>query len=361
VSVISPQGAARLVELTPLALRPSWMHAAWEFADDASRVATELTDASSRMLVKPGTFSGQGEATGLVRAAGEVGTGSVKRTIDLADTGLVSIRHAELVVPDAAQGRGFGRAFTDRAFARYALAGVDEVRLEAGKSMGQYAWAKQGFEQVVPASLTAAQAVHKRATDAANLVRLAHKQHRITAQQFAQLEPRLIRSDGSLPADPIRSFADVADTPWGREILEGRNWHGRRAVESGPWWSAGRDAGDGVAQLRSHADAVATSANGMLDSLPMELDPRRFGPRLEQATGLRVSADDTYTAVNLDRGESPAAMTLYRLGDGSAKVDLRLKAGTTEPLEGTVLTWAESDARDRLIAGARELGVLAPS
>ncbi|GAA2666792.1 WXG100-like domain-containing protein [Actinoplanes palleronii] len=73
--------------------------------------------------------------------------GAIDRRIGVdRNTGGIEVQHLRFDVKPEYQNLGFGRAFNDHMEGWYVESGVDRIVLQAGKSVGGYAWARAGYD-----------------------------------------------------------------------------------------------------------------------------------------------------------------------------------------------------------------------
>lgn len=362
----------------PEAMQPKWLMETWSGAHGTRSLRAMPDGAQSTLHLSPASITGSGSVGGIVRGAGGE-AGSFSREVTLERNGRLNVYHAFLALEESAQGSGFARSFNDRAFARYAEAGVDDVTVSAALSVGGYAWARQGFELVSTGSTPTEQAL-SRARSLRGLVTNAHAHGRISGAELARLRPRLLPDDDKLRPDTLSSIQELAAMPEiGRKVLLRNSWSGIREIEATRnWWSpagsaAARDASLGPAYLRGADDVpagvrdAAAAANSLL---PRPFDTRLAVATLERQTlphGIRLKATASTTidqvhgstpgitsnvrATTGGRGDPRAGAVEIRTGidaDGSTSSSLRIEA-PDEPARRAL----KRAAHDAL----RELGV----
>jgi hypothetical protein len=220
--------------------------------------------------------------------------GDFTRTAQLHENGWLEIHHDYLSLGQQYQGTGFARAFNDRAFERYAKAGVHDVTIYAALSVGGYAWARQGFE-LLASGASAAEKAGSRATRIARMVDEAHVEGRISKREYERLQPRLLRPGSTMQRDTLTSVQELAAIPEiGRKALLGASWDGARHIDATkPWWTTSRaaksQAHEGTVQLRgagtmeeSQAAHAALGAS-IREALPPALEPSRVNAAFTQA------------------------------------------------------------------------------
>lgn len=326
----------------PDALRPSWAAETWSGRHGANALEAVVDRTDSAVKVERTHLTGETKTRGILRD--DVHSyGTFERQVLLESSGRLSVEHALLKVAPNQQRLGFAQGFNDRAFARYAAAGVDEVRVHAALTMGGYAWARAGFELVVKprtAGPMAEQIARGRAIT--ELVDAAAHQRRITSAEARTLVPRLVTGD-SLPAHALTSIADLAAVPdLGRRILAGAGWHGARPIEhTNPWWaSGGTQARSGVGEVARAASADA--AQRVAATLPAAVDPVRAAAALSDALAASRALGEPTGDVR--------SSTWVRLGDGDRvkRVSMQLNARTEQ--HGWVGLTTTLDGKGRLTA-----------
>ncbi|MCZ4497275.1 MAG: hypothetical protein JWM25_1860, partial [Thermoleophilia bacterium] len=238
MTAISQAAIKRVVTDIPDAMRPSWLKETWSGEHGTGGLRARVNSASSSLELTPNGMSGRSAASGSV-LEGESRVGRFNRDQTLHASGRLEVHHSLMTIDSSRQGTGYARSFNDRAFARYAEAGVDDVTIDAALSMGGYAWARQGFELVGNGADEVARATNR----AEKLTRLVDRSRsKIDDAAYAELEPRLYRG-GELRPDTLTSVQELAAMPVGRSVLVGNSWSGIRPIERANTWWAGRAPG----------------------------------------------------------------------------------------------------------------------
>lgn len=345
---ILPAELARVAREVPDALRPSWLTETWSGVHGAGGLRAEVDDVHAKLLLTPRGLSGSSSASGVVHDGGrEVGTFTRDQTLH--PEGRLEVHHSYLKLDGSAQGSGFARAFNDRAFARYAEAGVDDVTILAALSVGGYAWARQGFE-LIGTGATAGEQLVSRARILTDLVERGRSSGKITADQYAALAPRLY-GGGPLPSDALTSVQELAAMPEvGKAVLLGRSWEGIRPIErTRSWWadsapagvSAARDGVDYLTRPDLVASASAAAARRIASTLPRAFDPAASGASFTRALA-HVGGG---AVVDAERG----AVTQLRLVEGDAVSELRGHTALTTQDGASIVATIKRDASGALV------------
>lgn len=313
---MKPAQARALAKLAPAAMRPSWMVKTWAGRYGAKSLEVSIKHADSTVHASSRGLTGSAAMEGVVRSTKGATVGTVERSLKLHPNGRLEVHHDFLELQSAAQGSGFSRAFNDRAFARYAGAGVDDVTVFAALDVGGYAWARQGFELAKDGVDELARMI-ARARRIRELVEHASRSDSITKDEHAELARRLIRSDGVLPQDALTSVQELASIPdLGRRVLLGQSWQGVRAIDHvSPWWSrvvAAGDAHAGASYLVS-PDEAASGAQRMARSITARLPP---------------AFDDVQAARVLERAAARFGHAPTELPDSSTSLSFGLRKGS---------------------------------
>jgi len=336
--------AARVLDVAPEALKPSWARSTWEGAFGSKQLFVALeskSGANVRSLVKiqDGAAIGTLDAWGDVYLPGGEREGLLHRGVSLDRDAHLKVSNFLLELSDRAQGSGFAGAYTAHQLERYAAAGVDDVVLTATMERGGYVWARQGFELAVQGA-TGAERDLARAKVLRGQVDRALADGRISATEHAGLKPRLMRSDQTLPADPLLSVGELADMPVGRKVLENADydpdqptgWAGRKLFGDGPptWWS-----GMGMTATDDAARAVrVTRAAGATSPISAELARRIIGVMPEAYdTGVSLSRIEARAAeggVHMVADRARSAVNIHlpdRVGSGGVNQWLVFRVG----------------------------------
>lgn len=367
----------------PDALRPSWGARTWAGTFGSQSLRARVTAMDTVLELSVSGLSGTSKVRGEVLGARR-GTGTFRQVLTLHDSGRLEAHHNVLKLPRGARGTGFGSGFVDQARARYAEAGIDDVTMAAGMSVGGYAWARQGLEFTTSRLDDAARTLDRGrqlaaiVDDACSSVSVSGRfprfGRRITDAEHASLAPRLVRGD-TLPPDALTSMRELAAIPdLGRKILLGRMWKGSADIErTSTWWSrngdhAAAEAATGVS-WRTQPQIVAgervAAARRIAAQMPAAVDPyrasetflRRLGhAAVDDASGgaravLRVGLDDAAPHVTTRiplRTPSVGALDLTITWDGARVVATESRA---------IRDWRDAGLRQALDAAWRELGV----
>jgi hypothetical protein len=384
----------------PDALRPDWATRAWSGTFGAAGLRAEVTRADTIVTLSELGVTGSskvggrviGQPSGLldrIRTLGgrrELHAGSFGQTVTLDDAGRLGVHHHSLKLARDSRGTGFGNGFVDHARASYAGAGIDDVSMFAGLSVGGYAWARQGLELATSATDDAAKALD-RGRQIAEMVDSSRgiidlsgripRLRRLTAEQHASIAPRLVR-DGMLPPDAITAMEQLAAVPdIGRRVLLGRMWKGSVEIErTAPWWRGnGAAATADPALLPSYRTEPARvveesrqAARRIAALLPAAADPFRANETLARhLAGVGVTAVDDAA----DGARAVLRASLRRTAP-SIETTVPLRTSTGGRLELTVAwdgaklvateriplrEWRNRELRRALDTAWRELGV----
>lgn len=372
---ITPADLTKVMREIPDALRPTWLDETWSGVHGAGGLRAEVENVSSSMKITPHGITGSSNANGYVmNRSSEVGTFTRDQTLH--EGGRLEVHHSYLRLDDSAQGSGFARAFNDRAFARYAEAGVDDVTIHAALSVGAYAWARQGFD-LVGSGATAGERMISRARTVTNLIESAKSRSAITPAQYETLAPRLYHG-GELQPEALISVGELAAMPEiGKAVLLGRSWHGARPIERTQAWWVGRAPGGldaartGVSHIsmpQEVATASGAAARRISARLPAALDPSMSSRVFERALtdvggGAVVDASiGAATTLKLGAGDRVAELAnRFQLrtdsGDEIRLAVLHQPSGALIGSEYMSPTLVGDDTRHALDSGWRELGI----
>ena len=377
----------------PDAMRPAWGAQTWagEFGEQALRA--RVTSMDTVLTIGADGLTGSSKVAGEVLGAprsplerllafgrGEARRGSFGHELLLHHGGRLEAHHTRLALDRGSRGTGFGGGFVDHARARYGAAGIDDVSMFAGMSVGGYAWARQGLELATTATDDTARLLDRgrqlaAVVDSARKPidlsgRIPHLGRRISAAEHAALEPRLVRGD-TLPPDALTSMQELAGLPEvGRTILLGRMWKGTAEIDrTATWWARNGEhtaaqAASGVS-WRTKPELVAAesiaAARRVASALPAAADPFRAGATFATHVGVGDAIDGARAVLRTGLDEAIDVRTT---------IPVRTPAGRTAELtvtwDGTTLAATERlplrDARDRRLRAAldaawRELGV----
>ena len=359
----------RILRAMPDVLQPAWLKETWAGEHGSARLRAEVTDTRSDMQIEDGVLTGSSSVDGRVLTPEGRDVGTFTRDQTLHESGRAEVHHSYMVLNDRTHGTGFARSFNERAFARYAAAGVDDVTIEAALSVGGYAWARQGFELIGNAS--------DRAMQVRDLV--DYSDH-LTRADRKLLDQWLIRDDGSLPEHGLDSVQDLAAIPGvGRRALLGNDWEGQRAIpRTTAWWSkydraARMDAFNGVSHLKtpdlveqrvrtateaitnrmpaplSHvalADAVRTSLGGNADVTAGALNIRTWDGTLESSSSratLRVPESLVDVRISASRGNQ------FNVSEQSTKVSASLRSSLDDAYRSLGIATVSTGAQSRTL------------
>lgn len=353
------------ISLVPDALRPNWMRATWEGAHGSSGIHAQLSDtASGEVVLRSDGLIATGRASGDVHVPDLAETGSITRALELGLDGHLSVSHNLLTLPKAAHGSGYARALNDHAFARYADAGIESVKIHAALSVGGYAWARQGFELNVPKGVVGEAADRARGEHITNLVTNAVEGARMSREQYDSIADRLVRPGEDLPSNALVRIADLANIPEvGKAALLRSDWYGTRPIEvTRSWWQQGnattdasngaslitrveRPAGDGIERSRA-IDATIDAPYGSRTRAVFESAIAGDGTRLDDVT--RESTSSTWAEVGDDGLTPTRTLHSLHLGDGR-NVTIGIEAARDGTLTGSQMVRG-GDVRSRQAA-----------
>jgi hypothetical protein len=389
-----------IVRELPDALRPDWAARTWGGAfgtlglrADVTKVDTVVT-LSELGVVGTSKVGGRviGQPTGLldrIRTLGgrrELHSGSFGHTVTLDGSGRLAVHHHSLTLARDSRGTGFGNGFVDHARARYGGAGIDDVTMFAGLSVGGYAWARQGLELATTATddtaklLDRGRQIAEMVDSSRGLIDVSGRiprLRRLTAEQHATIAPRLVR-DATLPPDAITSMEQLAAVPdIGRRVLLGRMWKGSVEIDrTAVWWHRnGTGAAGEAAALPSYRTDPArvleesrAAARRIASELPAAVDPFRANETfMRHLAGVGVTAVD-----DAAEGARAVLRTSMRSPAPSVETKIPLLTATGRKLELTVAwdgaklvateripirDWRNADLRRAIDAAWRELGV----
>jgi hypothetical protein len=317
--------AARIAESIPEALRPSWLAKTWSGTYGAQHLHASVTEVANVVSLTPRGISGEGSVLGTIPGPADVQAGFLHHGVKLDPRGSLTVTHDAIRLP--IQGSGFGRAFNERAFGRYAAAGVDDVTLNA-VDVGAYARARQGFELLGTR--------RDRALQLADLVRTAHAEHRIDAKTFRSLEPRLLASpDAPLQRSTLSSIRELAAMPdTGPAVLLHQDWYGARRIAHPTTWWAPLLPGSPQAATASARHGSELVSRHVGEQLPAALDPFRAPAVFERhlaGAGYRVVRDSPTTTLRLGRRDqltsAVSSLRLWHHDGSSIDVGVRMLRG----------------------------------
>lgn len=357
-ALLSMSGAAqqRVLRAMPDILQPTWLRETWAGEHGTAGLRADVTGTRSELYISDRGIEGNSVADGNVTSRDGRYVGTFTRDQTLHPNGRAEVHHSYMVLDESTHGTGYARSFNDRAFARYAAAGVDDVTIDAALTVGGYAWARQGFE-LVGSKPERALAIRE----------LVMESNKLTRADRAMLEPWLIRSDGSLPEHALTSVQDLAAIPGaGRRALLGNSWEGQRDIpRTTAWWSkydpASRmDAINGVSHLRTPElveQRTQMAADAISNRMPGPLNHTAFASEVQRALG--GNADVTQGALNLrtvnDRVIAPDAREHIDLPEGRVDVRIGVNGDRFTASEGR--TAVPPALRSGLDSAYRSLGI----
>ena len=175
----------------------------YEFDDEVSGLSSRVTevekDAESAMVF--------GE---IVNQTGDQ-VGDFSRVINSDG----SVKHDIMNLDPSVQNNGFGARWLENTERAYKETGIDEIKLTAGFEVGGYAWARQGF-----AFDFAAAAAETQWSSIASSVQSLAAQGIMDVKAAAEAMD-LLRAG---------NMAGLASQPYGRDLLLGSKWPGRKVL-----------------------------------------------------------------------------------------------------------------------------------
>ena len=387
--------ARSVVRELPDALRPAWNARTFAGEFGARGLHPVVREADTVVTLSAQGLAGTAKVSGDVLAPArgwldrlrslgrsEASHGSFRQTMRLHDSGRLEAHHHLLKLDRGWRGSGFATELAEHGRTAYEAAGIDDVTMFAGMSVGGYAWARLGLDVATTAAddagrtLERGRAITKMVDSAHGLVHWTGRRPQLrtlTDQHMAQLESRLVRGD-VLPADALTSVEELASIPdIGRRVLLGREFQGSAELDrTATWWA--RNGGDAaatpLASWRSDPAAVLEqsrlAAQRVGAQLPAAADPFRAGEVAARQLGSVGAALD-------DAGEGARAVLRTGLDDGvstTTTIPMRSAAGRRLELsvawDGAKLTATERvplrELRDPALRQAldatwRELGV----
>jgi len=388
--------ARAVVRELPDVFRPDWVTHAWSGEFGALALRPQVTSIDTTLTLGSGGLTGTSRIRGTVlgtpatwlerlRTGGDqaVRRGSFAQSMVLHDSGRLEAHHSLLKVQRGFRGSGFGSELAEHGRAAYEAAGVDDVTMFAGMSVGGYAWARQGLELATTEVDDAARTLDRgrqvtaMVDESRRLVHVAGRFPRLRTlsdEQYQTVASRLVRGD-VVPEQAITSVEELASIPEvGRQVLLGRVFRGSAELtRSVAWWQrAPTAAAEAVPSYRTDPGLVLeqsrVAARRIAAQLPAAADPFRA-----QATFSRHLAGTGAVAVDDARD---AAKAVLRLGMDESSlrvtttVPLRTATGTrielTVAYDGARLVATEHvplgvgrghPVRQALDAAWRELGV----
>lgn len=331
---ISLTGAAqtRIMQALPDAMQPSWLKSTWSGTYGSADLRADVGRVRVEAAIEDGLLIGESTARGKV-FSGPHQVGTFTRDLSLHDEGRLEVHHSYLDLEAHAQGSGFARAFNDRAFERYAQAGVDDVTIFAALDVGGYAWARQGFE-LDTSGAAAGERELARAVQIRNLVAYAESDGRLTEADVTMLDPRLLGADGVVHARTLTSIQDLAALPeTGRRVLLGSSWNGVREIpRQQAWWHQSsdgvRDVRDGVSYLTDPVttrERVATAARHVESELPAPVRGDEVRAAFARRFANSANVEKVQTAIEYRREELHlGANASADLGDAQVKAEVAL-------------------------------------
>jgi hypothetical protein len=197
-----------------------------------------------------------------------------------------------------------------RTFERYGHAGVDRTTINAGSTVGGYAWARQGFELTAVGRDALTRTIN-RAHQVTQLVRDSRRAGTLSREAYAWFKPHLLPwRDAAVGPQHITTVRELSAGRWGRDVLLGAEWDGERAITTN-----GRTYLDTIG---SGASDAAAGSRAIAAHLPPALDPHRAIPALQRELAsfdARVF-DTSRTKVALDGVPFASAHYDVRLGSG---------------------------------------------
>jgi hypothetical protein len=307
--------AARSV---PDVLRPQWLVDTWSGTHGTDHLRALVDNEVSTVVLDRRRLTGTAAVEGTVMD-GYAEVGTFRRNVTLDPGRAPWIFHELLELDDDYQGFGFARGFNDQAFERYGRAGANRVGIHAGRTVGGYAWPRQGFELLAEGVDDVDRALD-RGTSINLLVHKAREEGRLPAAGYRALKPLLVGpKDVIVGAHHLTSVRDLVERPWGKEVLLGSEWKGERPIDT-----RGRTCLDTVGPGVADAEEATRYVGARL---PAALDPHRAAASIEHhfaALGARVLGTSQTT---LKLGAAPEARAFYgvRLGSGQT-IDISVDA-----------------------------------
>lgn len=116
--------------------------------------------------------------------------------------------HEYYVVPDKVQGKGYAKKINKSLVSQYKNIGIDRVILDAGSSVGGYAWAQQGFYA-------------KNGSEAYRAIKLGRKN-----PHYKEAEAMLDRFYEKHSYDTPFPMHKISSQSYGKDLLLGGKWKG---------------------------------------------------------------------------------------------------------------------------------------
>ena len=320
----------RIVHALPEIMQPTWLRNTWAGEHGSGGLRAQVTSTASNLSATPTSVSGRSTARGRVARGADEHIGTFTRDQTLHSSGRAEVHHSYMSLTSAAHGTGYARSFNDRAFARYAAAGVDDVTIHAALSVGGYAWARQGFE------------LHGDPAQRAQTIRnIIQRSGALTAEDHEVLKPWLVGADGVVGKETLDSVQDLAAIPGiGRRALLRNDWVGQRDIpRTTAWWSkydrsTRMDAFNGVSHLKTPElvnERVTMASQAISSRLPAPFNRDAFGDAIRNALGGNAHLEPGRIDIRTASGE-PVSLTAshpMQVAEGPVGVNLRISRDRT--------------------------------
>lgn len=174
------------------------------FSDNKTGIRAEVSDIRRSETFTSVTIEMRDQAGRVVGLAG--------RTFD--DEDPTSVEHTLMMMDPRLQGQGFATRYNAKVEDAYRAAGIEEITLEAGKTVGGYAWARAGYDFA----------------DSRSRAGVARRAKESAKRYGPDVQDEIARVAGNRKASPVE-FAMIGHTPgattWpGKEIMLGSDWQG---------------------------------------------------------------------------------------------------------------------------------------